>query len=66
MRIAHDDMRTDITVSEVSQMVEEFDYFSDCLLTEADPHPDGEHSRVDIATVQAVHKSVESGDWVSL
>jgi len=66
LRLAHDEMRSEYTVSEVNQMVEEFEYFAHCLLTGADPHPDGEHALVDIEVVQATHESADGGGWVSL
>jgi len=66
LRLAHDKMRTEFTVTETNQMVEEFEYFAHCLLTEAEPYPDGAHGQFDIKTVQAVHESARTGDEVSL
>jgi len=48
------------------EMAEEFDYFADRLLGDADIFPDGEHGLVDMRTVKAVHEAAETGDVVEI
>lgn len=62
LRLAHDKMRTQFSVSEVNQMVEEFEYFAHCLLTDSRPYADGEHGLIDIEVINAVHESAETGE----
>jgi len=48
------------------EMAEEFDYFADRLLGDAEIYPDGEHGLVDLQVVRAVHEAAESGDVVDI
>ncbi|QLH77599.1 Gfo/Idh/MocA family oxidoreductase [Halosimplex rubrum] len=50
----------------VDQMREEFDYFANYLQRGLDPEPDGEHSMVDMHTIEALYESAESGRRVEL
>ncbi|HUG40572.1 MAG TPA: Gfo/Idh/MocA family oxidoreductase [Longimicrobiales bacterium] len=36
-------------------------YFSDCILEDRDPEPDGEEGRIDVMLVRALYESMESG-----
>ena len=51
---------------EVDEMREEFDYFADRVLTDADVYADGEHGLNDLRLVRAVHDAAETGDAVRL
>jgi xylose dehydrogenase (NAD/NADP) len=51
---------------EVDEMREEFDYFADRVLTDADVYADGEHGLDDLRLVRAVHDAAETGDAVRL
>lgn len=48
------------------EMREEFDYFADRLLTDADIAPDGRHGLQDMRIIRAIHEAAESGDVVEL
>jgi xylose dehydrogenase (NAD/NADP) len=56
----------EVTFSGVDQMEEEFDYFADRVLTDADIHPDGEHGLVDMRAIEAVYESARTGEAVDL
>lgn len=57
-----DGVETSFTVEDVDQMVEEFEYFSECVLTGREPGPDGDHGRQDVEYVKRVHEAAERGD----
>ena len=46
----------------VNQLVEEFDYFGNCIQRGVDPYPDGRHGLVDVKTVQALYASADRGE----
>ncbi|WP_224337654.1 D-xylose 1-dehydrogenase Gfo6 [Haloprofundus halobius] len=48
------------------EMMEEFDYFADRVLTGAPMHADGRHGLTDMRVIEAIHHSAESGDIVEL
>ncbi|WP_424005043.1 D-xylose 1-dehydrogenase Gfo6 (plasmid) [Haloarcula salina] len=48
------------------EMREEFDYFADRILTDADISPDGRHGLQDMRIIRAIHEAAESGDVVEL
>ena len=56
----------DVDFEQIDQMEEEFEYFSHCLLTGEEPHPDGEHGLTDIKTIKAVYEASERGETVEL
>ncbi|MFB6131759.1 MAG: D-xylose 1-dehydrogenase Gfo6 [Salinigranum sp.] len=51
-----------VTVPQVDQMREEFDYFADRVLAGERPHPDGRHGVVDVRTLAAVYEAGQSGE----
>ena len=53
-------------MGEAQQMQEEFDYFSDCVLSDREPLPDGEHGAVDMRVIEAAVESAEIGERVEL
>ncbi|MDR9431982.1 MAG: D-xylose 1-dehydrogenase Gfo6 [Natronomonas sp.] len=48
------------------EMMEEFDYFADRVLTDTPVHADGRHGLTDMRVIEAIHRSAESGDVVEL
>ena len=41
-------------------------YFSDCILNNRQPEPNGSEGLIDVRIIEAIHKSVGSGKWVSI
>ena len=48
------------------EMREEFDYFSDRVLTGCDIYPDGEHGLTDMRVIEAIHRAAERDESVRL
>jgi predicted dehydrogenase len=48
------------------QFAPELLYFSDCVLKDRNPEPDGEEGLADVRIIHALMQSVESGRWVQL
>ncbi|NHN49462.1 Gfo/Idh/MocA family oxidoreductase [Halostella sp. JP-L12] len=48
------------------EMLEEFDYFADRVLTGADVYPDGRHGLQDMRIIEALHESAEREEPVDL
>ncbi|WP_128906080.1 D-xylose 1-dehydrogenase Gfo6 [Halorubrum amylolyticum] len=48
------------------EMREEFDYFADRLLGDGEIYPDGRHGLRDMAIIEAVHESAETGEEVDI
>ncbi len=46
---------------EVDQFAGETKYFSDCVLNNKEPEPDGEEGLCDVAVIKAIEKSIASG-----
>lgn len=38
-------------------------YFSDCILNDTDPEPDGYEGLADVRVVEAIHRSLKSAQW---
>lgn len=53
-------------VEDTDQMLEEFDYFATCILSDRSPHPDGEHGLVDMRAVKAIYESISTDDSISI
>jgi len=69
LRVSRNDLDTTFDLPELSQhrqMQEEFDYFSDCVLSDRDPLPDGEHGLVDMQVIEAAVESAETGERIDL
>lgn len=64
--LRHDGTRVDLDWDQVDQMVEEFEYFADCVLDDREPAPDGRHGLVDMRTMAAVYEAARSGQEVSV
>ena len=50
----------------VTGIDEEFEYFARCVLTGADPDPDGEDGLVDVRTIDAIYEAAATGERVEL
>jgi predicted dehydrogenase len=48
------------------QFAAELVYFSDCVVNDRAPEPDGEEGRIDIEIIEALHRSVKTGQWVEI
>jgi xylose dehydrogenase (NAD/NADP) len=60
------DGRARIEISEVDQMLEEFDYFAHQIATGSDVYADGEHGLVDMRAMTAIYESEAEGGWVEV
>jgi len=49
------------TFDEVDQFAGETKYFSDCVLDNKEPEPDGEEGLCDVCVIKAIEKSIVSG-----
>ena len=59
LRVARDGHTGELAFDEVNQMVEEFDYFADCVLSGREPVPNGRHALTDIAIVEAAYADAQ-------
>ncbi|HET7323317.1 MAG TPA: D-xylose 1-dehydrogenase Gfo6 [Halococcus sp.] len=66
LQIRRGDVDATLDFDQRSQMTEEFDYFADCVLSETEPHPDGEHGLTDMKIMQAIYEAAETDSAVSL
>jgi xylose dehydrogenase (NAD/NADP) len=57
---------TTIEFEQVNQMVEEFEYFADCVISGRTPHADGEHGLVDMYALDAIYEAGETGTTVDI
>lgn len=53
-------------VEMVDQMLEEFEYFADCVLSGRSPVPDGAHGVTDMRIIKAIYDSAESNEPIQL
>jgi len=53
-------------MGEAQQMQAEFDYFSDCIVSDREPLADGAHGVVDMDVIRAAVESAETGERVEL
>lgn len=56
----------EVSLPTVDQMEEEFEYFSDRILTERPVAPDGDHGVRDMRTIEAVFEAARTGRQVSI
>lgn len=62
MRVETGDLSVEMahaTADEVDEMREEFDYFADRLLTDAEIGPDGRHGLQDMKIIKHIHEAAE-------
>jgi hypothetical protein len=50
----------------LNQFAAELVYFSDCVLKDRAPEPDGEEGLIDIEIIEALHRSIKTWRWVEL
>jgi glucose-fructose oxidoreductase len=48
------------------QFAAELLYFSNCVLKDRAPEPDGEEGRIDIEIIEALHRSIKTKHWVNI
>lgn len=60
------DITVDVDLPAVDQMEEEFAYFSTKVLADHPVYADGEHGLVDLETIEAIHRSAETGERVEV
>jgi len=53
--------RDETTFDKTDHFAGETKYFSDCVLDDTDPEPDGEEGLSDVCVIQAIEKSIASG-----
>ena len=54
------------TYTQRDQFAPELIYFSDCILNDRAPEPSGEEGLIDVRIIQALYRSAEIGQSVSL
>ncbi|MEO7773379.1 MAG: Gfo/Idh/MocA family oxidoreductase [Steroidobacteraceae bacterium] len=54
------------TFARSDQFAAELVYFSDCVQKKREPEPSGEEGMIDVAIIEALHRSIRTGKWVSL
>lgn len=64
--VDHEDRHDELTPPFVDEVTAEFDYFANCVLGDERPEPDGRDSLVDMATVEAIYESAETGRRVAI
>lgn len=58
--------RSSVTFDQVNQVVEEFDHFADCILSNKAPEPDGDSGLRDIEIIESILEAAETGRKVSV
>ena len=66
MRLKIDDKKKETSFDKVDQFGGEIEYFSECVLKNAEPEPDGYEGLADVRIVQALLQSMRSGQPVKL
>ena len=64
--LKRDDMRTEYVGHPVDEVVEEFDYFATCVLTELTPEPNGGDGLTDMQAIEAIYEAAETGSQIAL
>jgi len=52
--------------SKSDQFAPELVYFAGCVRKGKDPEPSGKEGLIDVAIIEAIHESIDSGSWVEL
>ncbi len=66
LQVRRGDVDATLDFDQQSQMTEEFEYFADRVLSETEPHPDGEHGLTDMKIMKASYEAAETDSTVSL
>lgn len=48
------------------QFAPELVYFADCVRRNRQPEPSGKEGLIDVAIIEAIHESIERGEWIEL
>lgn len=64
VELTRDGVTTTVDLGSVNHLVEQFDYFAHCLLTDTAPEADEAHGLVDMRLVEALYESAETGTRV--
>lgn len=59
--IDHRESRTEYTGTPVDEVIEEFDYFANCLLTDSPCEADGRDGLIDLRIVNAIYEAAATG-----
>jgi glucose-fructose oxidoreductase len=54
------------TFAKSDQFAPELVHFAKCVRGRRDPEPSGKEGLIDVAIIEAIHRSISSGEWVSL
>jgi xylose dehydrogenase (NAD/NADP) len=66
LTVKRGDTEAEFEFEDANQMIEEFDYFANRLLTDREIEPDGEHGLTDMRVMEAIYESGETGEAVDL
>jgi xylose dehydrogenase (NAD/NADP) len=66
LHLETDDGAATVEFEQVNQMVEEFEYFADCVLSGRTPYADGEHGLIDMYALDAIYDAGETGETVDV
>lgn len=69
LTISRDDVEVEISSEAIDherEMLEEFEYFADRVITGRPIYPDGSHALVDMETIAAIHEAAETGEPIRL
>ncbi|MCU4742798.1 D-xylose 1-dehydrogenase Gfo6 [Natronoglomus mannanivorans] len=60
------EIQSEYTGPIADEVVEEFDYFAHCILTDSRPEPDGRDGLADLVAIEGIYESAESGRRITL
>lgn len=64
--VERDDLRTEYTGQPMNEVIEEFDYFAYCLLSDTHPEPDGTDGVADLNLIESIYESAETGRHIAV
>lgn len=64
--VSTDGDATELDVDPVNQMLEEFDYFAHCLLSNKEPYANGQHALTDIRVMKRLYEAADNQKTVDL
>ncbi len=64
--VKHGEMSAKHTGPPIDEVVEEFDYFANCILTDASCESSGEDELEDVRIIRAAYESAENGRLIDL
>jgi len=60
------DRKTKKTFAKRDQFAAELIHFAECVRAKRDPEPSGKEGLIDVAIIEAIHRSIATGAWVSM